>query len=179
MNPKKTYLVKNRSASLVVVTIPNLGYRRELSPGETTKMTYEELEKLSYQAGGKVLMSQFLQIMEDEVTDELGIHKEAEYYMNEQQIVDLLKNGSNEQFMDCLDFAPIGVIDLVKKFAIELPLTDTVKIRILREKTGFDVEAALKHIEEEKAPETTSEANTSTEPTGRRTAANYKVVKKD
>jgi hypothetical protein len=34
----------------------------------------------------------------------------------------LLKNGSKEAFLDCLDFAPEGVLDLIKKFAVELPL---------------------------------------------------------
>jgi len=34
--------------------------------------------------------------MEDEVNDELGVPREAEYYMSEQQIVQLLRTGSLE-----------------------------------------------------------------------------------
>lgn len=59
-NPKKIYNVKNRSASVVVCRIPELGVRKEFAPGETMKMTFEELEKLSYQAGGRELMANFL-----------------------------------------------------------------------------------------------------------------------
>ena len=114
MNAKKVFNVKNRSASTVVLRITDMGIRREIAPGETIKMSFEELEKITYQAGGRELMANFLQIMEDEVNDELNVPREAEYYMSEQQIVDLLKSGSLDAFEDCLDFAPIGVIDLVK-----------------------------------------------------------------
>ena len=176
MNRNKVYNVKNRSASTVVVRVPDKGMRKEFAPGETMRMTFEELEMLSYQAGGRELMANFLQIMEDEVNNELGVPREAEYYMSEQQIIELLRNGSLAQFEDCLDFAPIGVIDLVKKFATELPLTDTIKIRALKEKTGFDVEKAISNAEAEKRPDEPSAAAPAEAPTKRRTQTNYKVV---
>ena len=180
MDRKKIYNVKNRSASFIVVRIPELGIRREFSPGESMRMTFEELEKLSFQPGGRELMANFLQIMEDEVNDELSIPREAEYYMSEQQIAELLRSGSIDQFQDCLDFAPIGVIDLVKQIAVQLPLTDTVKIRALKDKTGFDVEKALANAESadesaETTPKTEPKATTTS---GRRTTTNYKVTKR-
>lgn len=180
-NPKKIYSVKNRSASTVVCRIPEYGIRKAFAPGETMKMSFDELEKLSYQPGGRELMANFLQIMEDQVNDELGIHRENEYYMNEQQIIELLKNGSVPAFEDCLDFAPIGVIDLVKKFAVDLPLTNTLKIRILKDKTGFDVEKALVNSEEDKVAETIEKKAETEKPTqtGRRTNTNYKVITKN
>lgn len=180
-NNKKTYNVKNRSASVVVIKIPEMGIRREFQPGETIKMSFEELEKFSFQPGGRELMANFLQIMEDEVNDQFNIPREAEYYMSENQIIELLQFGSLDQFKDCLDFAPIGVLDLVKRFAVELPLTDTRKIVALRDKTGFDVEKALANKAAENAPEqeTAAEAVAAKPKTGRRTSTNYKVVKKD
>ena len=180
MDRKKIFNVKNRSASTVVVRVPDLGIRREFAPGESVRMTFEELEKLSYQPGGRELMANFLQIMEDEVNDELGIHRENEYYMSEAQIAQMLKSGSLEQFKDCLDYAPIGVIDLVKQIAVQLPLTDTVKIRVLKEKTGFDTEKAIMNAEAENAPEenSTKEETKPATATGRRTNTNYRVVNK-
>jgi hypothetical protein len=80
--------------------------------------------------------------------------------------------------LDALDFAPVGVIDLIKKFSVQLPLNDMNKRKALYEKTGFDVTKALIHDEESKAPETEEEkvaaAAKAAAPTGRRTAANYK-----
>lgn len=123
--------------------------------------------------------------MDNEPTTDLNIHRELEYDMSEVQIRDLLLTGSLDAFLDALDFAPIGVIDLIKSMAVSLPLTDLNKRRALRDKTGFDVDQALRHMEEEKAEETKPaepaqrrvkpEAKSAT--TGRRTTPNYKVTK--
>jgi hypothetical protein len=48
MEDNKTYRVKNRSASTVVVRIPEISVRREFAPGQTLMMTYDELTRLSY-----------------------------------------------------------------------------------------------------------------------------------
>ena len=182
-NEKKMYTVKNRSASMVVYRIPEEGIRREFAPGESKKIHFSELEKLSYQSGGRALMANFLQIEDENVTDNLNIHTEAEYYMSEEQIVDLIKNGSLDAFLDCLDYAPVGVIDLLKKFAVSLPMNDIKKRQALKEKTGFDVDVAIRNMEAEKAEDNGAEdkitptAKTSA-PAGRRAATNYKVVNK-
>ncbi len=78
------YNVKNRSAGMVVYKIPEDGIRREFAPGETKKISFKELEKLSYQSGGRALMTNFLQIYDEKVTQELNIHTENEYYMSEE-----------------------------------------------------------------------------------------------
>lgn len=172
------YKVKNRSASRVGYSIPEDGIRRTFAPGEIKNITYNELLKLSYQPGGREMMVQFLQILSENGLDKLNIHAQPEYYMSEQQVVDLLRTGSLDAFLDALDFAPVGVIDLIKKFAVQLPLNDMNKRKALYEKTGFDVTKALIHDEESKAPETEEEkvaaAAKTAAPAGRRTAANYK-----
>jgi hypothetical protein len=180
----KMYNVKNRSASMVVYRLPEDGIRREFAPGESKKISYIELEKLSYQSGGRALMSNFLQIEDETVTDNLNIHTEAEYYMSEEQIIDLIVNGSLDAFLDCLDYAPVGVIDLVKKFAVSIPMNDIQKRKALKDKTGFNVDVAISNIEAEKAEDADKEekitptAATTTTTTGRRATTNYKVVSK-
>lgn len=171
------YNVKNRSSSRVIYKIPEDGIRREFAPGENKRISYQELLKLSYQPGGRELMANFLQIQSEGVLNSLNIRTEPEYYMSEKQVVDLLKNGSLEAFLDCLDYAPRGVIDLVKTYAVSLPLSDYDKRQALKEKTGFDVDAAIANSGEE--PVTTeSETKAPAAPSGRRTSTNYKVVSK-
>ena len=101
---------------------------------------------------------------------------------DEEQIVDLIKNGSLDAFLDCLDYAPVGVIDLLKKYAVSLPMNDIKKRQALKEKTGFDVDVAIKNAEAEKAEDNGAEDNKITPvaaaPTGRRATTNYKVVSK-
>ena len=179
------YLVKNRSASTVIYRIPETNLRREFAPGETKKIPFGELEKLTYQQGGREMLEQFLQIVDEAVTSDLNVHREVEYDMSEAQVRDLLVSGSLDAFLDALDFAPIGVIDLIKTMAVQLPLTDLNKRKALKDKTGFDVDKALIHLEEEKNEESEGQitpaaperrVKTEAPAAGRRTAPNYKVV---
>ena len=145
INANTVYNVLNRSSSMVGYTIPELNIRREFQPGETKKIKFSELEQLTYQPGGTTLIQDYFLIREQEVTDALNIQTEIEYYMNEDNVRDLILNGSLDQFLDCLDFAPEGVIEMIKKLAIELPMNDVEKREALKKKTGFDVDAAIKN----------------------------------
>lgn len=181
----KMFNVKNRSSSVVVYRIPETNLRREFAPGETKRIPFGELEKLTFQAGGRELLENFLQILEEDVTRDLNVRREVEYDMSEEHIKQLLLSGSLDAFLDALDFAPIGVQDLIKSMAVALPLTDLNKRKALKDKTGFDVDRAIAHLEEEKMAE--NEGKKAAEPTerrvkteqsagGRRTTPNYKVV---
>lgn len=144
------YNVKNRSAGIAVYKIPEMGVRRSFAPGEVKKISAEELEKLTYRPGGMALLANFLQIQSIEGLDRIGLKPEPEYHMSEQDIINLMNTGSLDAFLDCLDFAPPGVIDLIKKLSVSLPLNDIHKRKALKDKTGFDCDAALKHVMEEK-----------------------------
>lgn len=189
INSDTMYNVKNRSSSIVVYKIPETNLRREFAPGETKRISFGELEKLTFQSGGRELLENFLQIVENDVTDNLNVHRELEYDMSEAQVRDLLIYGSLDAFLDALDFAPLGVQDLIKVLAVQLPLTDLNKRKALKDKTGFDVDRALVHLEEEKMEENQgkTEANNAA-PTRRvkkeetapqrRTTPKYNVVSK-
>ena len=179
------YRVKNRGASTVVYKIPEDGIRREFKPGQTLQISSEELEKLTYQPGGTLILSQFLQILDLEGIQKANIKTEPEYHMSEADVSKLITSGSLDAFLDCLDFAPIGVIDLIKKLSISIPMVDIQKRKALKEKTGFDVEAALKHQEEDKEDDqktilkqNNGERRVQPEaaPAGRRTAPKYNIV---
>ena len=179
--------VKNRSSSQVCYRIPEDGIRRTFAPGETKKIDYSELEKLSWQPGGNALMAQYLQILNETAIEDLGIIAEPEYHMNEEQVKELILSGKLDAFLDALDFAPEGVIDLIKLYAVSLPMTDYDKRKALKQKTGFDVDTALKHIEEERAedaivaetPQRRVQTTTENTPTYRRTSgSNYKKIDK-
>ena len=145
-----TCLVKNRGAGHVSYKIPEDGIRRSFAPGETKEISYAELEKLTFQPGGMVILTNYLQIIEPDALKAFGIHAEPEYYMSERDVANLIKTGSLDAFLDALDFAPTAVVDLIKKLSVEIPLVDMNKRKALKEKTGFDVDSALRHIEEEK-----------------------------
>ena len=146
----KVCKIKNRSAGICVYKVPELGIRRSFAPGEIKEIPIVELEKLTYQPGGLAILSNFLQILDEEEIKKVGIHTEPEYFMSEADVVNLLKNGSLDEFLDCLDFAPPGVIDIIKRLSASMPLSDIAKKDALLKKTGFDVDAAFKHEREDK-----------------------------
>lgn len=146
-------IVKNRSDSIVFYTIPDLNVRREFNAGETKDISEDEILRLSYQPGGMVLITDYLQIARADL-EKIGLgEQEREYFFSEGEVKELILNGTRDEFLDALDFAPGGVIDLIKKYAVSLPMYDTYKINALREKTGFDVSKAIENNEvEENAP---------------------------
>ena len=183
---KTTCLVKNRGASHVSYRIPEDGIRRSFAPGETKEISYQELEKLTFQPGGMMLLTNYLQLIETEALNAFGIHTEPEYHMSEADVAKLIKVGTLDAFLDALDFAPVSVIDLIKKMSVDIPLMDMEKRKALKAKTGFDVDAALRHIEEEKEDNgqntilktTERRVKTETAPAGRRTTPQYNIIKK-
>lgn len=191
MDKEKIYEVKNRSSSVVVYSIPEDGVKRTFQPGETKRISFKELEKLTFQSGGQMIMNNYLLIKDTEPLQDLNVKPEPEYYLTEPQIIELIKEGSLDQFLDCLDFAPAGVIELVKDLSIKIPLSDYQKRQALKDKIGFDLDAALRHIEEEKA-EMRADSENAIEPAapkrrvtteaaapGRRTDGKYKIVSQD
>lgn len=185
INSTDMFNVKNRSSSICIYKIPESNLRREFAPGEVKRIPFSELEKLTYQPGGRELIENFLQIMEPEVTTDLNVHREPEYNMSEAQVTDLILRGSLDAFLDALDFAPIGVIDLIKSLSVSLPITDMEKRKALKEKTGFDIDRAIENDRASKEPEKPvnekpAERRVKTEeaPAGRRTSGGaYKVAK--
>lgn len=137
--------VLNRDNGSVVYSIPEMnGLRRVFQSGETKEITYEELEKLSYIPGGLHLLEDSLVIENKQAVESLLGHVEPEYSYTEKDIINLMKNGSLDEFLDCLDFAPQGVKELIKRLSVELPLNDVSKREAILNKLGFNVDNAIR-----------------------------------
>ena len=135
--------VKNRSASVTGYTIPNL-CSRVFQPGETQEVSEKELQQLMYQPGGKYIFDNNLQLTkEDRAKIEGAENAEQEYYYSNEDIKRIMNKGSFDEFCDMMDFAPDGVISIVKDYAVSLPLNSLDKIDYLKQKTGFDTTAVI------------------------------------
>lgn len=143
MSDTKLYNLKNRSSSRVVYTIPEMNISRDFALGEVKKVTEDEIRQLSYIPGGARLLEEYLVIEDTNVREQIGMEVEPEYELTEAQIVDLIKTGDMDHWEDTLNFAPQGVIDLIKQYSVSLPLTDMNKAQMLKEKTGFDALNAI------------------------------------
>lgn len=144
----KYYNVTNRSGSRVIYSIPEMNnLRREFEVGETKKISEDELHNLSVRPGGINILAHYLLIRERKGIEEVGLQPEPEYFMTEKEIKNLLETGSLDQFLDCLDFAPQGVIEIIKDMSVKLPLNDVAKRKALFDKTGFNVDNAIANEE--------------------------------
>ena len=141
MDKSTNIKVLNRDNGAVVYSIPEMnGLTRVFQSGETKEVTFEELQKLSYIPGGMELLKDSLLILDNKAAiQELIGEVELEYSYTKEDIINLMKNGSLDEFLDCLDFAPGGVKDLIKTLAVELPLNDIQKRDAIKTKLGYDV----------------------------------------
>jgi hypothetical protein len=98
--------VKNRGAGHITYRIPEDGIRRSFAPHETKVISFEELEKLTYQPGGLAILTKYLQVQDMETIKAFNMQVEPEYHMSEQDVANLITSGSLDAFLDALDFAP-------------------------------------------------------------------------
>ena len=130
--------------------------------GETKMIPLSELKQLQFVPGGDFTLKNLLIIEDKSLLDEdLNIETEPEYFYTEQDVRDLLEKGSIEQLEDALDFAPEGVIELIKKIAVDTELFDTRKREVISKHTNFNIDTAIninKMMEEDTEAENTAAA---------------------
>ena len=137
-------IVTNRNNGYTGYQIPDSGVRRNFAPGESKRISKEELMQLSYIEGGEYLLKNYLIVNNDKTLEELNISVQPEYYYTEEEIKELLTTGSLDQLEDTLNFAPDGVIEIIKDMAVKTELPDTRKRKMISEKTGFNIDNAIR-----------------------------------
>lgn len=173
MNKDTMIKVINKYNGTVGYDVPDLGVHRNFYPGEHKEVTFDELEKLSFAPGGSVILSEYLEIADKDALEIIfGKQPEPEYHYSKDDIKTLMLTGSLDQFLDCLDFAPESVKEIIKDMAVDLPLNDVAKREAIQEKLGFNVSAAIEikntKYDGESETETSTVNNTTT--SGRRAA---------
>lgn len=173
--------VRNRSTSIVSYSVPDLNVKREFSAGEIKEISQQELEILLQQPGGRVILTEYLQVSKEDIVCLDVIQPEQEYFYSDEDVKNIMRNGSLDEFLDMLDFAPEGVMDMIKTYAVQLPLTDLYKVNALREKTGFDSSKALENSMDENGELQVADAPkrrvvTEAPKQERRVANEYKII---
>lgn len=143
LNKNTKITVVNRSNGRVGYTIKEMNVRRQFSKRESKEIPFGELQALSYESGGLPLLKHYLIVRSEEALKELGLEVQPEYFYSEEDIKDLLLNGSLDALLDCLDFAPDGVIEMVKKLAVSLPVNSVDKRDAILKKLNFNVTKAI------------------------------------
>jgi hypothetical protein len=148
--------ITNRDNGVVGYRIPDLNLFRRFSPGETKEVPLSELKALQFTPGGESLLKNLFVIHSQEALVALNMSDvEPEYFYSVEDIKKLLLDGSLDQLEDALNFAPDGVINLIKDIAVKEEIPDMRKRDLITKKTGFGVQNAINvnHILEEENPE--------------------------
>lgn len=137
--------VTNRSDGNVVYLLPEFNKRRLFAVGETKDIQEKELESLFQAAGGAELIKDYLLVEDEAWINKHWADAPVEYFWKEEEIRNCLLNDSQELFEETIDFAPSGVLDIMKRLSWQLPLSDLNKIHTMLEhpRLGFDVLAAI------------------------------------
>lgn len=144
LNKDTVVKITNRDNSHVGYSVPELNnLRRHFMPGETKEITMDELRKLSWTPGGSSVLKNHFIIHNAEAVEELVPGAEPEYFYDSNDVEKLLREGTLDQLKDALDFAPEGVVSLIKDKAVDIKVNDVQKRDAIREATGFDVSKAI------------------------------------
>lgn len=145
VDDKKIVYLTNRSRGSVGYVIPDMGnLRRRFEHGETKQVPVEEVRKLDWTPGGHVLLRDYFIIKDADLAKEILHDVEPEYSYTEDKIKEILTTGSMDEFLDFIDFAPEGAIELMKDLAVKLEIPDTRKREALSKATHSNVDNAIK-----------------------------------
>ena len=142
MDKNTEVVVVNRKQGGLTILIPDLNVRKRFAKtGAFSTMTVGELEALKISPGGERVLKEYLRIEDAEVADHiLDGQVEAEYNYGEKEIDFLLYKATTEQLLDALDFAPEGVLEIIRAKAIEKWPNTTDKLIAINEKFSISLE---------------------------------------
>ena len=158
MLDKDLVVVRNRNNGTTGYVLPDSNIRRSFAIGETKKIPLGELRSLQYAPGGSYMLDNLLIVENKDALAELNMTVEPEYFYTEKEIKDLLYNAEMDAFLDFLDFATEGALQIAKDIAVNEKIPDTRKREALSKKTGFNIDNAINiqkvlEVEEEKKEE--------------------------
>lgn len=191
VNKEKRVKVVNRASGSLAYKIDTLRVTRHWRrPGDYLNISIAELLELKTVKGGQSLLENYVIIEDKEALSVLFPDQELEpeYKYGVKEIEVLLYEADTEHLLDALDFAPKGVLDLIKaKSAEKLPNT-TAKIEAINKKFKIDLNKINELYQEkeilEEKPEPTRRRRTAPiieteEPKQESSLPKYKVVKED
>ena len=144
--------VKNISTATVVLSAPNIRFRRELIPGRTVTLSQEEYEELSFDSGFSALLNgHYIQIEGLEKGEEAIAVQGAENVYSANDIAHMFDTANITEFAKFIPNAAEAEKETAVKLAIEKGITNSGFTALIKKYCGVDVISAInmKHQAEE------------------------------
>lgn len=137
----KQVTVKNISSSMVYITVPEIDFRREMTPGRSIKISKDVYDDLSFDAGFQSLVrGHYLKIdglEEDEIVEDVGTVIDAA------QIDEMFKTNNIAAFAKFIPTATQAEKETVTKLAIENNISNPGFSALIKKYCGVDVVHAI------------------------------------
>lgn len=140
LEDKEMVEVRNLVDHMVVYKIDELNRRVVFNPFETKKVQVDELRRLNYQHGGRILLHNYLCIKDQELRQEFGVDPSmVEYDWTLRDVDAALTSRPMDELMDALEFGPDGIKELLIDRAVQLRIPDTNRRKAIQDITGVDI----------------------------------------
>lgn len=142
IDKNKRVKVTNRTGGSLAYRIESLRVVRHwVKPGDHLNISIDELLELKTVNGGTEILEDCVVIEDKEALRILFPDKEIEpeYAYGLKEIEFLLYEGETAQLLDTLDYAPKGVLDLIKSKSIEKLPNEMSKINAINDKFNIDI----------------------------------------
>lgn len=142
--------VKNISSAMVIISAPNLRFRRELTPGRSVMLSEDEYDELSFDTGFNSLINgHFISVTNSEADAEDPVT--TAHVFSVQDIGKMFDEQNITAFAKFLPSAAEAEKDTVVKLAVEKGITNSAFTALIKKYCGIDVINAIniKHQSEE------------------------------
>ena len=141
MADAKEITIKNISSSMVYITVPEIDFRREMTPGRSIKITKDVYDDLSFDAGFESLVrGHYIKVdglAEDEVVEDVGTIVESA------EIAKMLDERNITSFAKFIPQATQAEKETVVKFAVEKNVSDPAFTALIKKYCDVDVVHAI------------------------------------
>ena len=144
--------MKNISSGTVVVSAPNIRFRRELTPGRVVSLTKEEYEELSFDTGFSALLNgHYIKLQGLEEDKQAVAIDGADKVFEMNDIVRMLDKLDITSFAKFLPSAAEAEKETVVKLAVEKGITNPGFTALIKKYCDVDIISAInmKHQAEE------------------------------
>lgn len=144
--------IKNISSATVILSAPNIRFRRELPPGRIVPLAQDEYEELSFDSGFSALLNgHYIQVLGlEEEKEAIALNNQISVY-SAVDIEKILDDLNITEFAKFLPTAAEAEKETVVKLAVEKGITNSAFTALIKKYCGIDVINAInmKHQAEE------------------------------
>lgn len=142
--------VKNISSALVVLTVPELRFRRELRPGREVPLSQEEYDTMMFDPGINNMVQDHF-IIFNGVESDKSMNLETEPVLDVAAIKKMLEKQDITSFAKFIPTAAPAEKDTVIRLAVDMGITNSGFVALIKKYCDVDIISAIntKHQVEE------------------------------